>query len=231
VSSVIPTFRSGDLARSVGLGAGTAFYDVDIATLPPEPRLFLEPGALVIIVSGPETYDGRDFYLGDNGSEIGWVGAEAKGRAVLMPARPTCPPIIDATELAYLSSLERRLCASDDLTLSPVQAAEIALDPSWDEVESDPAWLAAEPTWWLHGESGVDGPDLGLPVVLAPGLSRLPTDGWLIVTGHFDDPASATCMVTNPASWGIAPIPRAAQTRRCLERFVVTSAIATEAPR
>lgn len=230
VPSVPPTFQAGDLARSVGAGAGTAFYDIESSKLPPEPYLFPEPGVALVILDGPETYDGRDFYMADNGFEVGWVGTEAKGATVLMAAAPTCPGSIDATELAYLSSLERRLCVSGEVSLGPVQAGRFDLGPGWDAVEASPAWLAGEPTWRLFGVGGVDGLDLGLPVALGPGLSELPTEGWLQVTGHFDDPASSSCSVTYPELWNPAAGTPEAQTRRCLERFVVTSAIATEAP-
>ncbi len=230
VPSEIPTFRPGDLVRSVGAGAGTAFYDVDTTLLPPEPHLFAEPGTTVVILSGPEKYDGRDFYLADNGSEIGWVGAEAKGMAVLVAAEATCPAVIDVVELAYLSSLERHLCVSGEITLGPVQAGQPERDPGLDQLEASPTWLSTEPRWALYGEGGRDGIDVGLPVALGPSLSDLPTDGWLTVTGHFDDPASATCVVTYPEDWNPGSGLPDVQARRCLERFVVTSAVSTEGP-
>jgi hypothetical protein len=96
-------------------------------------------------------------------------------------------------------------------------------------VESDPAWLAAEPEWAIYG-SGVDGLDPGLPVALAPSVDGLPTEGWVLVRGHFDDPAASTCRVVYPAEWGTPTPPLDAQTRRCQERFVVTSVEPTEGP-
>jgi hypothetical protein len=228
--SEVPTFQAGDLVRSIGAGAQTAVYDVEMSLLPPEPHLFLDAGGLAVIVSGPETYDGRDFYLADNGFEMGWIGAEAKGKVVLMDAEPRCPDVVDAVGLMYVTSLERRLCVSGELTLGPVQAGQPERDPGWDQIEASPAWLAAHPTWALYGPSGRDGLDVGLPVALAPGLSDLPTDGWLQVTGHFDDPASSTCVVTYPEDWNPAAGTPDVQARRCLERFVVTSAVPTEAP-
>ena len=99
--------------------------------------------AIPAIVSGPETYDGRDFYMADNGFEVGWVGAEAKGEVVLAPAAPSCPPVIDVTELAYMTTLERHLCVSGQVSLAPVQAKHLDLDPMWSQIEARPAWLAA----------------------------------------------------------------------------------------
>lgn len=230
VPSEVRTFQPGDLVRSVGAGAQTAVYDVELALLPPEPHLFMEVGALAAIISGPEMYDGRDFYLADNGFEIGWIGAEAKGEVVLAAAEPACPPVIDVVELAYLHSLERRLCVSGEITLGPVQAGQPERDPGWDQLEAVPDWLASWPRWALYGEGGRDGIDTGLPVALGPSLSYLSTDGWLTVTGHFDDPASATCEVSYPEDWNPASGTREVQARRCLERFVVTSAVATEGP-
>jgi hypothetical protein len=230
VPSAVPSFEPGDLVVSIGAGSGTAYYDVEDTLLPPEPRLFAETGALMVILSGPATYDGRDFYMADTGFEIGWIGAEAKGEAVLAHAEPLCPAVMDVTELAYMSSLERRHCVSGDVTLGPVQAAP-DLESAWDAVDAEPMWLATQPKWRLFGISGSDGIDVGLPVALAPGLTDLPTDGWLQVTGHFDDPASATCVVTYPQDWNPAAGTPDADRRRCLERFVVTSAVPTEAPR
>jgi hypothetical protein len=168
--------------------------------------------------------------MADNGFEVGWVGAEAKGEVVLAPAAPSCPPVIDVTELAYMTTLERHLCVSGQVSLAPVQAKHLDLDPMWSQIEARPAWLAAEPTWKLFGNGGAEGIDVGLPVALDPGLTDLPTDGWLTVTGHFDDPASATCTVTYPEDWNPAGGSPEVQTRRCQERFVVTSATPTEAP-
>jgi len=229
VPSAVPSFEPGDLVVSIGAGAGTAFYDVEDTLLPPEPRLFAETGALLVILSGPETYDDRDFYMADNGFEIGWIGAEARGEAVLVHAEPRCPPVIDVTELAYVSSLERRHCVSGEITLGPVQAA-LDLESAWDEVDAEPSWLADHPKWRMFGIGGADGIDVGLPVALAPGLTDLPTDGWLAVTGHFDDAASASCTVTYPEAWNPAAGSPDAEVRRCRERFVVTSATPTEAP-
>jgi hypothetical protein len=229
VPDEVPTFQPGDLVRSVGAGAGTAFYDVDSALLPPEPHLFPEPGALAVIVSGPEPYDGRAFYFADNGFEVGWIGAEAKGAVVLVGAEPACPAVTDVMELAYLSSLERHLCVSGETTLGPVQAGlREGMDGAG--IEASPDWLAAEPRWELFGTGGPDGIDVGLPVALAPGLRDLPTDGWLTVSGHFDDPGSSSCVVTYPEEWNPAAGSPEVQARRCMERFVVTSATPTEAP-
>ncbi len=225
--SDVATFAPGDLVRSVGAGTTTSFYDVDSTLLPPEPHLFVESGGPMVIVSGPEVYDGRDFYVADSGTEVGWVGAEAKGEPLLAHTEPICPPSVGATDLVYVSALERRRCANGDVTLGPVQAGRVELDPSWGEVESDPAWLAAEPGWALFG-NGVDSLDPGLPVALAPDLESLPTEGWFIVRGHYDDPAAATCRIVYPEAWGHAPLPLEVQARRCQERFVVTSVEPTE---
>jgi hypothetical protein len=229
IPATVAAFAPGDLVRSVGAGTTTSFYDVDSSLLPPAPHLDMGPGALMVIVSGPETYDGRDFYLADGGDEIGWVGAEAKGERVLAPAELRCPTSLDATELAYLPALERHLCVSGELTLGPVQAGRLEVDPSWASVQSDPTWLAGQPEWAVYGH-GVAGLDPGLPVAVAPSVGRLPTEGWLLVRGHFDDAAAASCRTTYPAEWGIPAAPREIQTRRCQERFVVTSVEPTEGP-
>jgi hypothetical protein len=221
--SEVATFEPGDLARSVGAGAVTAFYDVDSSLLPPEPHLYPEPGSVVVIRSGPETFDGRPFYQADDGNEIGWVGAVAKGAPVLAPMTPACPEEITLIELIYTSPMERWRCVRGEVTFDRVQAGRAERDPSWDEMVVDPPWLAGEPRWVLFGDGGAHGVDPGLPVVLDPALETLPTTGWLRVVGHFDDPASTTCRIAYPESWDRTALPVDVQTRRCQERFVVTS--------
>ena len=112
----------------------------------------------------------------------------------------------------------------------PSPSVAIELDPSLGLVESDPSWLAAEPSWAMDGVAGLQGLDRGLPVALAPGLESLPTNRWLEITGHFDDPASGSCTVRYPPDWGPAPGPDVNHSGRCKERFVVTSAATREGP-
>ena len=226
----VATFAPGDLVRSIGAGAGTALYDLEARDAPPEPHLFPEPGALLVIVSGPETYDGRPFYLADTGGEFGWVGADARGVPVLAPATVRCPASLTVTDLMYLSGPERLACAPGELTLGPVRLDDRTdVDPGWSEVDATPAWLAAEPGRVLQAADDA-GLDRGLPVALSPDLDEALPDGPIEVRGHFDDPAAASCRVTFPEDWQLEAAPTEAQVRRCRERFVITSIKLVEVP-
>jgi hypothetical protein len=222
----------GDLALSIGAGAGASFYDMETTLLPPEPYLHMEAGDLAVILSGPEQYDGRDFYFARKVHEFGWIGSQTRGRdVVLVPVKPLCPDgEPDVLDLMYMSPHERWRCYPGDLVLGPVQTARVAPEGSWGDVRSDPSWLAAGPSWRLFGEDGPEVGDPGIPVVLAPEIEKLPADEWLIVRGHFDDPASRTCSMVVPEQWNTPSPPEDVAVSRCQERFVVTGFEPTTAP-
>ena len=189
-------------------------------------------GTYLYVLEGPVERDGLEWYLAAAEHEIGWMVPVADGRPLVeVVAQPDCPSMLDATELAYQQALVRRLCAgTGDITLGPVQAGRRDLG-GFDQVTADPAWLAAEPEWELFGAGGSGGPDPGLPVALEPSLGEtLPDDGWLTVTGHFDDPASVSCTRTLPSEWGQPPEPPQLQVLRCRDRFVVTAIDPAAAP-
>ena len=167
-------FAPGDLVRSVGTGFGTAFYDVDTARAAARATRVRRGWSLLVIVSGPETYT----TAGTSTSRIpaarsaGWAPRPKASRC--WHPRPRCPPSPDATDLVYLSVLERHMCLrrgdpGAGPGRPPGRPGSIR-----DQVESDPAWLAAEPAWAVFGE-GIDGLDPGLPVV-ARADAREPPD-------------------------------------------------------
>ncbi len=165
----VATFAPGDLVRSVGTGVGTAFYDVDTAVLPPEPHLYAEPGALLVIVSGPEVVR-RPGLLHRRYRRRGRLGGRrGQGRAGAGIGEPSCPPSPDATDLVYLSVLERRRCARrrGDPWAGPGRPPGRAR--SVQGVGRERPGLAGRGTRVGPVPEGIDGLDPGLPVVLAPG--------------------------------------------------------------
>ena len=142
----------------------------------------------------------------------------------------SCPAAdVSVADLLYLIPAERLSCfGNTELTIDPVIAS--LADVQYPALEGTPEWLAKDTRWRLFGAGGVDGLDGGLPVAVSPDLGRLPTDGWLVVRGHFDDAASSTCSWTYPDEWGIPVESPAVQVLRCRELFVVTSFDRRDAP-
>ena len=113
----------------------------------------------------------------------------------------------------------------------------------------DPAWLAFPqlpfPALWSVKPSTHDGlpycPDASsdgsgscawIFVMSKPGtgVSLAGGHGWVLLTGHIDDPASETCHFTDGGPFG-GPIPPALYARQsCRESFVVTTVAITTAP-
>lgn len=188
-----------------------------------------QAGRRFAIVDGPVTNEGTDWYLADLSqgtsypSALAWLPATDRGRPLLRVVEPTCPSgSVSVADLLYLLPAERVSCFGNaEMTLDPVIAA--LADAATPAVEGTPAWLAKDTRWRLFGPGGVDGLDGGLPVAIPPDLGRLPTDGWLVVRGHFDDAASSTCTRTVPEVYGSALESAPVQVQRCRELFVVTS--------
>jgi hypothetical protein len=106
------------------------------------------------------------------------------------PYEPACPATVSLVEqVAALQPFERLVCfGARELDFGPVRRQEYAV------MQGSPPWLA--------GEAGLDF-FTALPFEAADG-TQVPAEGWLRVTGHFDDPGCA------------ADLP-------CRERFVVTA--------
>ena len=227
----VATFAPGDLVRSVGAGATR------------RSTTSIRPGCRRSRTCQRGARHAHGHRVGTRGSTTAatsmWrttaarSGGSAPRQRVSRCSRRRsrgCPPSLDATDLVYLSLLERRLCLTGEVALGPVQAGRVELDPSWGLVESDPAWLAAASPNGRSSATESTASTQGSPVALAPSVESLPTEGWVLVRGHFDDPAASTCRVVYPADWGTPTPPPDVQTRRCQERFVVTSVEPTEGP-
>jgi hypothetical protein len=193
-------------------------------------------GRRFAIVGGPLRHAGSEWYLVESSfgtaypGEIVWLPAVHRDAPLVKVVEPTCPARPRLEDLLYLLPAERVLCYGDEpLTLEPTMAQRA--DPTTvGGVTGTPPWLAADPSLRLFGEGGPDGVDGPLSVALAPSLGRdLPIGPWLRVTGHFDDPAAATCERVFPEGWG-APEPPDIQHRRCSQVFVITGVEERSAP-
>lgn len=100
------------------------------------------------------------------------------------------------------------------------------------------AGTGIEPHWLRGCAVGVvvpqaaPGNSVGLPARLHPstGLdpSTIPADRWVLVTGHHDDPAAATCREIPSA--GVLAEPRAVSVLECRKQFVITEMTEAESP-
>lgn len=199
-------------------------------------------GDLVLVLARREI-DGVDWVRVEHSSprgsvRFGWMPSVAdletplgmQRLATLEPAEPTCYPLgSGALSLVSRHSPAGRLaCAGNDaVRLSPVIGrVEGAEEPA----SGDPAWLATLSGLKLYGERGWDSDDVPLDVHMDPALGLdLPTETWLEVTGHFDDPASATCQRTTGHPAMTVGDPNE-QVLWCRQQFVVTGFTEAAAP-
>ena len=194
-----------------------------------------QPGRRLAIVDGPITHEGTNWYLADlsQGSLYpgfyGWLPATDSGRPLLRIFEPACPPgEVDVADLLALIPAERLRCFGNrEIVLDPVIAS--VEEQFGSGVEGTPAWLANDTLWRLFGAGGPEGVEGSLPVAISPTLGdTLPTNTWLSVRGHFDDPAGSTCTRTVPGV--VAFESPSMQALRCRELFVVTSLERRDAP-
>lgn len=196
------------------------------------------PGYRYYVIDGPMTVAGFEWYLVEwqHGTSFGveyvWVPATDGVRPLIRVIDPSCPAApVGVIDLLELLPAERILCFGDqELTLTPTIAALAEHNPGG-EVEGTPAWLAKDPQWRMFGAGGPDGLDGSLAFAIDPSLGEtVPTGTWLTVQGHFDDPASRTCVRTFPEGWGPIAETSEMQRWRCRELFVITSFETRSAP-
>jgi hypothetical protein len=198
------------------------------------------PGVHFYVIDGPLAHNGIDWYLVErqrgtttSPNVFGWLPSSGDGRPLMQVVEPACiAGEVAVPDLLRLIPAERLLCfGGDTISLDPVVATPAEPEDGGGSVSGSPDWLAAELRWQLYGRGGPDGVDGALRVAISPELDdSLPTNAWLTVRGHFDDPASSTCSRSFPEEWQIVRESPEVQVLRCRETFVITSFEETAAP-
>jgi hypothetical protein len=181
---------------------------------------------------GPVTVEAVTFYpaiyalnftgwpAGVDGGSQGWVPTERGGVPLVELAPVTCPALgsLRPAVLAGMTAWARLSCyGNQELVLEGTWVNGSGGIWPWD---GEPAWLV--PPDVERAISDTDGQFyfvLAPNVVLPAGVEAI--GGGVRITGHFDDPASATCVVRA----GEPMVEQPAESVRlfCRERFVVTS--------
>ena len=186
-----------------------------------------QPGRRFAVVDGPITHNDAVWYLVEAMMGVSypgdfvWLPATDGDRLLVRVEEPACPASPSVVDLVYLLPAERVSCyEGQELTLAPAFAAKVHRDTTR-PVPGTPAWLS-DSQWRLYGEDGPSGLEGPLLVAVDPSVGdSLPTDVPLTVTGHFGDPAAATCDGQVPE--GLQPETPEMQHRRCSEVFVITA--------
>lgn len=153
-----------------------------------------------------------------------WLAIEAAAATL---AQPDCPDDEPSTlaDVAVLAPQERVACFGDDeieLTgMMPLSGLGGMAFGTW-----EPMWLAY-PVNDGHPLHDIDQPRLDMGVRFSPGIEppELPSGATdprqeVRLVGHFDDPASATCVVQAPTA--TEPEPMTDVELYCRTQFVVT---------
>jgi hypothetical protein len=151
------------------------------------------------VVTGPVAANGYDWYLvaplnrGDGSrGPFGWIArASREGEEWVRGIEAPCPTPVDLAGVISLQPLERLACFGDDtLTLT---ASVIGCGAGGGPWTFNPSWLVQV------GGCGIATDASGERVLLyrVPPGSEGPAAAPASVTGHFDDPAAASCTVTS----------------------------------
>lgn len=186
-----------------------------------------------ILLPVPVVVNGVPWYAVSLSSEpfTGWVAAEEGVSQFLALAEPTTcedlrPAPVTLQQLIAADSWHRLACLGDasvTVTGVYVSSCQGGAGPG-----GEPFWLFID---WCQAqvltpqEGAKNGPTSGLSTVTAPSLNGLSENFGTIarVTGHFDDPASTTCVIKG----GFEPdngltAQTGAMALLCREQFVVT---------
>ncbi|MBA2719838.1 MAG: hypothetical protein H0U52_11455 [Chloroflexi bacterium] len=178
--------QSPELSTALAPGRlARATRDVQIASI-----VTVLKGQTVYIVEGPILHAGAPSFRlqvfggGDGGyfpaGVFGWI-TQAMADDSLIIRNPVCPNgPTTLLDIAAIQPHERMLCFGDrELSFGPVTASTASLGPGlsdrWLSTEGDADYLT------------------GLPYLLAPSVPDIEDGAWAMVTGHFNDPASADC--------------------------------------
>jgi LysM repeat protein len=193
------------------------------------------PGDRMFVVAGPVEAEGYTWYelahpdsLAWDGPAIGWVAAAgADGERWLAGLEPVCPPFPpDVERLPELTPFERLACFG---------SRPITYDGNlgfWTD-DFGPWYPWGTPDWLngllVYGVGSPFGDPRFAPDAVRSEPDQADADPAYRVTGHVDDPASATCRGgMEDASKG-PPVrtegPRIEQVLGCRTRFVITAAL------
>lgn len=186
----------------------------------------LTDGDRVLAVEGPVSADGYDWYQvlplrsGVRELPFGWVAAASRGGEPWMePEQLECPgsPVLDA--LVRMAPEERLSCFGGrtiEFTAGEVGGCGVGGAP----VDYQPTWL-----FGLGGCGfGLRPGEIRLLLRFPPDVAQSYRPGDRIV-GHFDDPASATC-VAIPTAPGVPAPSRDEAVATCRTQFVVEAVVA-----
>lgn len=208
----------------------------------------LQPGERLFVIAGPQHATFYDWYLvqpfgGNLGPRpAGWVAAaDRDGEPWIAPATIACPDaeLRDVFELDALHPYELLHCFGDQEISVAVQAMGICSgyiigEPNF---TIEPAWLGMGSTcgWGREGEYlGAMQPHLEPSIgnQYPPGAERL---DWYLLTGQFDHPAAADCVLHELAGGHpqMPPMPDLSSEQvvlGCRSHFAVLRAEKTAAP-
>ena len=173
---------------------------------------------------GPVTRDGLDWYwLATNTIEaVLWAAAGSGGVPYLELVPPDCPTADpDLATLIDMTADWDRLACFGDHPLNVVGTYGCGGCGGTQAGTYEPFWLAAPVrTDYLWVESGVGG-TFHLHVAPDSGLAFPPEGSIVRVTGHFNDPASATCAVSVFDGEQVRAVDPRTADLYCREQFVV----------
>lgn len=198
----------------------------------------IDAGQLVVALDGPVGNDGFNWYLlqvvgGGPGSELlGWAATPQSGDAWLIPSELECPAAPpDLTAIMAMGPAAALYCSDgDDMTLEGYVVTGFGcnvmgnFEPMWlahpcanmSFISPDPLGTIDRPAYLHYPAPGVTNPTL-----------TFGDDDIVRITGHYDDPAAADCVIEpadepDPGEPLFAASDPAADVAVCRLRFVVT---------
>jgi hypothetical protein len=172
---------------------------------------------------GPITVDGLDWYrLGTMGDSVLWAAIGSGNERYLEVVTPDCPPPDPdlATVIAMSNDWDRLACFGDR-PLNFTGTYGCGECGGTEAGTFEPFWLAgpvhAQFLWVEWGIGGV----LALHIPPDSGLAFPPEGSIVRTTGHFNDPASTTCVVSMSDGEQVRALDPRTADLYCRERFVV----------
>ena len=205
-----------------------------------DPKTRLKPllpaGTRMLIVDGPVTVDGLDWYEVQTDGELvnlfGWVAAGDNGEAWIAPAAPRCWGSLGAGTLAGLDRVDFLACYGRTEVKVRARAEGLwdvrahAGDCGWVRAsgvcEMDNAWLLlpAAPVAVITDAGTEHQVMLAMPPDLSEALLKLPRQSTLLLTVSMDAPEADACRARD-ADTGAALIPDDQAITACRLQFVV----------